>query len=57
VIPGNNRGRKAIAAIFWLLARATLNHAGVLEADQPIKYSIEDFETKIEEEPKPELLE
>jgi len=51
VIPGNNRGRKAIAAIFWLLARATLAHAGLLGADQQMKYSIEDFETKIEEEP------
>jgi small subunit ribosomal protein S2 len=51
VIPGNNRGRKAIAAIFWLLARATLTHSGQLEADQPMKYSIEDFETKMEEEP------
>ncbi len=57
VIPGNNRGRKAIAAIFWLLARATLTHAGLLAADQPMKYSIEDFETKIEEEQKPEILE
>jgi len=54
VIPGNNRGRKAIAAIFWLLARATLTHSGILAEDQPMKYSIEDFETKIEEEPKPE---
>jgi small subunit ribosomal protein S2 len=51
VIPGNNRGRKAIAAIFWLLARATLAHAGALGADQQMKYSIEDFETKMEEEP------
>jgi len=56
VIPGNNRGRKAIAAIFWLLARATLAHAGLLAEDQPMKYSIEDFETKLEEEPKPEGL-
>jgi len=56
VIPGNNRGRKAIAAIFWLLARATLVHAGLLAEDQPLKYSIEDFETKLEEEPKPEGL-
>ena len=32
VIPGNNRGRKAIAAIFWLLARATLTHAGLLRS-------------------------
>jgi small subunit ribosomal protein S2 len=57
VIPGNNRGRKAIAAIFWLLARATLTHANMLAADQPMKYSIEDFETKMEEEPKPEEFE
>ncbi|MDA4125191.1 MAG: 30S ribosomal protein S2 [Thaumarchaeota archaeon] len=57
VIPGNNRGRKAIAAIFWMLARATLVHAGQLNADQPMKYSIEDFETKIEEEPEQEILE
>lgn len=51
VIPGNNRGRKSIAAIFWLLARATLTHAGQLAPDQPMKYSIEDFETKMEEQP------
>ena len=57
VIPGNNRGRKSIAAIFWLLARATLTHAGLLAPDQPMKYSIEDFETKVEEEPKAEDLE
>lgn len=57
VIPGNNRGRKAIAAIFWLLARATLTHSNVLAADQPMTLSIEDFETKIEEEPKAEVAE
>ncbi|MDG7016532.1 MAG: 30S ribosomal protein S2, partial [Nitrososphaerota archaeon] len=57
VIPGNNRGRKAIAAIFWLLARATLTHSGLLVADQPMKYAIEDFETKMEEEPPTEEAE
>lgn len=57
VIPGNNRGRKAIAAIFWLLARSTLIHGGQLAEDQPMKYSIEDFETKVEEEPRAEDLE
>lgn len=50
VIPANNRGRKALAAIFWLLARSVLIHAGVLKSDQPMKYNIEDFETKILEE-------
>ncbi|MDG6947442.1 MAG: 30S ribosomal protein S2 [Nitrososphaerota archaeon] len=57
VIPGNNRGRKSIAAIFWLLARATLVHSKALAEDQPMKYGIEDFETKVEEEPRPELSE
>ncbi|MDG6953405.1 MAG: 30S ribosomal protein S2 [Nitrososphaerota archaeon] len=54
VIPGNNRGRKAIAAIFWLLARSTLVRSGSLAEDQAMKYGIEEFETKAEEEPKPD---
>jgi small subunit ribosomal protein S2 len=57
VIPGNNRGRKSIAAIFWLLARATLAHANLLARDQSMRYTIEDFETKTEEEPKQEETE
>jgi small subunit ribosomal protein S2 len=57
VIPGNNRGRKAIAAIFWLLARATLTHAGKLAPDEQMKLSIEDFETKMEEEERTEIPE
>ncbi len=57
VIPGNNRGRKSIATIFWLLAKSTLTHAGLLAEDQPMKYTIEDFETKAEEEPQDEDLE
>ncbi len=56
VIPGNNRGRKSIAAIFWLLARAALVHAKLLTEDQTMKYGIEDFETKVEEEPRPDAL-
>jgi small subunit ribosomal protein S2 len=47
VIPGNNRGRKALAAIFWLLARSVLTHSSVLGADQQMKYTIDDFETKL----------
>ena len=47
VIPGNNRGRKAMAAIFWLLARAALTHGAQLTTDQQMKYTIDDFETKL----------
>ncbi len=50
IIPANNRGRKALAAVFWLLARSTLIHMGALSPDQPMKYAIEDFETKLEEQ-------
>ena len=50
VIPANNRGRKALAAVFWLLARAVLIRTGRLTPDQPMKYTIEDFETKLVEE-------
>jgi small subunit ribosomal protein S2 len=50
VIPANNRGRKALAAVFWLLARSVLIHSGALSAEQPMKYSIDEFETKLVEE-------
>lgn len=50
VIPANNRGRKALAAVFWLLARSVLIHSGALAPSNPMKYTIEDFETKLVEE-------
>ena len=50
VIPGNNRGRKSLATIFWLLARSVLTHATMLSVDQQLKYNIDDFETKMVEE-------
>jgi small subunit ribosomal protein S2 len=49
VIPGNNRGRKALAAIFWLLARSVQTNSGIQSADQQMKYTIDDFETKLTE--------
>lgn len=51
IIPANNRGRRALAAVFWLLARAVLIHSGRMEPDELMKYTIEDFETKPEEQP------
>ena len=43
VIPANNRGRKALATVYWLLARGILQDSGTM------KYEIEDFETKTAE--------
>ncbi|MCP8323508.1 MAG: 30S ribosomal protein S2 [Candidatus Methylarchaceae archaeon HK02M2] len=50
IIPGNNRGRRALAAIFWLLAKVVLISSGALSPDKQFEYSIEDFETKVIEE-------
>ncbi len=50
VIPANNRGRKSLAATYWLLAREILLQKGELKEEEPMKYEIDDFETKITEE-------
>jgi small subunit ribosomal protein S2 len=50
VIPTNNKGRRALAVIFWLLARQTLRERGELPYDQNPKFAIEDFEAKISRE-------
>ena len=50
VIPANNRGRKSLATIYWLLARQILIEKGELKDDEQMKYEIDDFETKITEE-------
>ena len=50
VIPANNRGRKSLAATYWLLAREILMQKGKLKNVESMKYQIDDFETKITEE-------
>ena len=52
VIPANNRGRKALATTYWLLAREILILKGELKEGEQLKYEIDDFETKIIEEEK-----
>lgn len=47
VIPANNRGRKALATVYWLLMRQILIEKGELGEDDPTEYEIDDFETKI----------
>ena len=50
VIPANNRGRKALATVYWLLAREVLKKQGTIKSDNDMKVSIDDFETKLVEE-------
>ncbi len=46
VIPTNNKGRKALALVYWLLARQVLRERGELAPDSPFGVSVEEFETK-----------
>ena len=43
VIPANNRGRKSLATVYWLLAHE------ILQDSKAVKYEIDDFETKTAE--------
>jgi len=50
VIPTNNKGRRALAVIYWLLARQVLRERGELPADKDPTVAIDDFEAKIARE-------
>lgn len=49
-IPCNNKGKRALAVIFWLLAREVLKSRGEIPPDGELPVSIDDFETKLTEE-------
>lgn len=50
VIPTNNKGRRALAVIYWLLARQILRERGELLPDKDLTMTVEDFEAKISKE-------
>lgn len=47
VVPVNNKGRKAIALVYWLLARQMLRAKGILGEDEDLDVEPTDFELKI----------
>jgi small subunit ribosomal protein S2 len=50
VIPTNNKGRRALAVIYWLLARQILRERGELPTDKDLPVTIDDFEAKMTRE-------
>ena len=50
VIPTNNKGRRALAVIYWLLARQVLRERGELPSDKDLPLTVDDFEAKIARE-------
>jgi len=47
VIPTNNKGRRALALIYWLLARAILREQEKIQSDEEFTAAVEDFEAEI----------
>ena len=50
VIPSNNRGRKALATVYWLLTKEVLKKQGKIKSDSEMPLTIDDFEAKLVEE-------
>lgn len=46
-IPTNNKGRRALALVYWLLARAILMEQGKIKSFDDFKPTVEDFEAEI----------
>jgi small subunit ribosomal protein S2 len=51
-IPCNNKGKKALALIYWLLTREILKQRGLIKSDSEFTATVEDFESKAEREEK-----
>jgi small subunit ribosomal protein S2 len=47
VIPTNNKGRRALALIYWLLTKEILKERKVIKSDEDFSVTMEDFEAEI----------
>jgi small subunit ribosomal protein S2 len=43
IIPSNNKGKKSLATLFWLLGREILKEREIIKNYSEYKYKIEDF--------------
>ncbi len=46
IIPVNNKGRRSLATVYWLLARQVSREKSEIQQDGDLTVSIDDFETK-----------
>lgn len=43
VVPCNNKGKKSLGLLFWILAREYLKNKGTIKSDDEFKWPLEDF--------------
>ncbi len=48
VIPCNNKGRRSLSLIYYLLAREFLKEKGLIKSNDEFNYKVSDFEAKVE---------
>ena len=44
IIPANNKGRRALATVYWLLTREYLKNRGTIKSDDDFDMEVEEFE-------------
>jgi small subunit ribosomal protein S2 len=47
IIPVNNKGRKSLALVYWLLTREILKARGKIQSDEEFTLTVDDFEAEI----------
>ena len=47
IIPTNNKGRRALALVYWLLTREVMKEKGKIKSYSDFKPTVEDFEAEI----------
>jgi len=47
VVPTNNKGRRALATVYWLLTREVLKARGQLKSDEEFTSTIDDYEASL----------
>ncbi|MCL5427655.1 MAG: 30S ribosomal protein S2 [Candidatus Marsarchaeota archaeon] len=48
IIPCNNKGRRSLSLIYFLLAREFMKEKGLIKSNDEFNYKVSDFEAKIE---------
>ncbi len=48
VVPCNNKGRRSLALVYYLLSRQFLKEKGLIKSNEEFKYKVSDFEAKME---------